>query len=137
MRGHKFAAALTPRTRLVRSVDLLRKSGEHLLKQEVFHGTRNQVYDGVQARDGAPGAKQWPAGSRREMHRTDTVDYGIVLAGEVYLLLEREETLLRTGDVVVQVGTNHAWHNRSGGVARMAFVNVSGQVTDAQRCPEV
>ena len=42
-------------------VDLLRKSGEHLLKQEVFHGTRNQVYDGVQARGGAPGAKQWPA----------------------------------------------------------------------------
>ena len=43
------------------NLDLLRKSGEHLLKQEVFHGTRNQVYDGVQARDGAPGAKQWPA----------------------------------------------------------------------------
>lgn len=78
-----------------------------------------------------------PAGSRREMHRTDTVDYGIVLAGEVYLLLEREETLLRTGDVVVQIGTNHAWHNRSGVVARMAFINLSGQVTDAQRCPAV
>ena len=39
-------------------LDLLRKSGEHLLKQEVFHGTRNQVYDGVQARDGAPVAWQ-------------------------------------------------------------------------------
>ena len=33
---------------------LLRKSGEHLLKQEVFYGARNQVYDGVQARGGAP-----------------------------------------------------------------------------------
>ncbi len=40
---------------------LLRKSGEHLLKQEVFYGARNQVYDGVQARGGAPGADQWPA----------------------------------------------------------------------------
>ncbi len=46
---------------LTHIVVLLRKSGEHLLKQEVFYGTRNQVYDGVQARDGAPGAKQWPA----------------------------------------------------------------------------
>ena len=74
-----------------------------------------------------------PAGSRREMHRTDTVDYGIVLDGEVYLILEREETLLRAGDVVVQRGTNHAWHNRSDRVARMAFINLSGQITDAQR----
>jgi quercetin dioxygenase-like cupin family protein len=78
-----------------------------------------------------------PPGSRREMHRTDTVDYGIVLAGEVYLLLEQGETLLQTGDVVVQRGTTHAWHNRSGRVARMAFVNLSGQATDPQRCPEV
>ena len=78
-----------------------------------------------------------PAGSQREMHRTDTVDYGIVLAGEVHLILERAETLLRTGDVVVQRGTSHAWHNRSERVARMAFINLSGQVTDASRCPEV
>lgn len=76
-----------------------------------------------------------PAGSRREMHRTDTVDYGIVLAGEVHLVLEQEETLLRTGDVVVQRGTSHAWHNRSASDARMAFVNLSGQVTDEGRCP--
>jgi uncharacterized cupin superfamily protein len=60
-----------------------------------------------------------------------------VLAGEVYLLLEQGETLLQTGDVVVQRGTTHAWHNRSGRVARMAFINLSGQATDPQRCPEV
>ena len=78
-----------------------------------------------------------PAGSRREMHRTDTVDYGIVLDGEVYLILERAETLLRAGDVVVQRGTNHAWHNRSDGAARMAFVNLSGQTTDEKRFPNL
>lgn len=78
-----------------------------------------------------------PAGSRREMHRTDTVDYGIVLAGEVHLLLEQEETLLRTGDVVVQRGTSHAWQNRSGSVARIVFINLRGQVTDEKRCPDV
>lgn len=76
-----------------------------------------------------------PAGSRREMHRTDTLDYGIVLAGEVYLVLEQEETLLRTGDVVVQRGTAHAWHNRSDRAARMAFINLKGQFTDEERCP--
>jgi quercetin dioxygenase-like cupin family protein len=78
-----------------------------------------------------------PAGSRREMHRTDTVDYGIVLAGEVYLVVERGETLLRAGDVVVQRGTAHGWHNRSDGVARMAFVNMRGQVSDDERCPGI
>jgi quercetin dioxygenase-like cupin family protein len=78
-----------------------------------------------------------PAGTRREMHRTDTVDYGIVLAGEVHLVLEQAETLLRAGDVVVQRGTSHAWYNRSDHAARMAFVNLSGQITDAGRCPEV
>ena len=44
-----------------RNVDLHRKSGEHQLKQEVFDGTRDQVYGGVQARGGAPGSDQWPA----------------------------------------------------------------------------
>lgn len=78
---------------------------------------------------------EMPAGSRREMHRTDSVDYGIVLAGEIYLLLEREETKLCTGDVVIQRGTSHAWHNRSNRVARMAFINLSGHVTDAQKFP--
>ena len=43
------------------TVDLHRKSGEHQLKQEVFDGTRDQVYGGVQARGGAPGSDQWPA----------------------------------------------------------------------------
>ncbi len=78
-----------------------------------------------------------PAGSQREMHRTDTIDYGIVLAGEIYLVLEKDETLLRPGDVVVQRGTNHAWHNRSGDIARMAFVNLNGQETDKERTPDV
>ena len=78
-----------------------------------------------------------PAGSSREMHRTDTIDYGIVLAGEVWMVLDTTETLLRTGDVVVQRGTNHAWQNRSGRPARMAFINFGGQTTDARRCPPV
>lgn len=47
------------------------------------------------------------------MHVTDTVDVLTVVAGEVYLVLEETETLLRVGDSVVQRGTKHAWSNRS------------------------
>lgn len=78
-----------------------------------------------------------PPGSRRELHRTDTIDYGIVLAGEVHLILERAETLLRCGDIVVQRGTSHSWHNRSANAVRLVFVNLRGQATDYERCPDV
>lgn len=47
------------------------------------------------------------------MHKTDTLDYIIILSGELYLILDEEETLLKTGDIVIQKGTNHAWSNRS------------------------
>ncbi|PYF70697.1 cupin domain-containing protein [Pedobacter nutrimenti] len=47
------------------------------------------------------------------MHQTQTLDYIIILSGEIYLILEEGETLLKAGDIVVQRGTNHAWSNRS------------------------
>jgi len=48
------------------------------------------------------------------MHTTDTVDFDVVLSGEVWLELdEGKEVLLRAGECVVQNGTRHAWHNRS------------------------
>jgi naringenin degradation protein FdeH len=60
------------------------------------------------------------------MHRTETVDYGIVIEGEITLVLDDSEVLLRPGSVVVQRGTNHAWANRSGRPCRMLFVLVDG-----------
>lgn len=47
------------------------------------------------------------------MHQTPSLDYVIILSGELFLILEEEETLLKAGDIVVQTGTNHAWSNRS------------------------
>ena len=48
------------------------------------------------------------------MHTTETVDFDVILSGEVYLKLDdRVETLLKAGDCVVQNGTRHGWHNRS------------------------
>lgn len=65
------------------------------------------------------------------MHRTETVDYGILIEGEVTLVLDQGEVVLRPGSVVVQRGTNHAWANRSGKPARMAFVLVDGRYEPA------
>ena len=67
------------------------------------------------------------------MHRTETVDYGIVLSGEVWLVVDEGETRLLPGDVVVQRGTNHAWSNRTDETARMAFVLVDGVFADELR----
>ena len=61
------------------------------------------------------------------MHRTETVDYGIVLSGEIYLVLDKSEVLLKTGDIVVQRGTNHAWSNRSSALCKMAFILIDGE----------
>lgn len=61
------------------------------------------------------------------MHRTQTVDYGIVLEGEITMVLDRGETTVKAGDVIIQNGTNHAWANRSGKICRMAFVLIDGR----------
>jgi mannose-6-phosphate isomerase-like protein (cupin superfamily) len=61
------------------------------------------------------------------MHRTETVDYAIVLEGELVLILDESETVVRAGDVIVQRGTSHAWANRSDADARIAFVLVDGR----------
>jgi quercetin dioxygenase-like cupin family protein len=74
-----------------------------------------------------------PPGAGSPMHRTQTVDYGIVLDGEIVLVLEDSETVLRTGDVVVQRGTSHRWENRSGATARVAFILIDGAFTPGLR----
>jgi len=61
------------------------------------------------------------------MHRTETIDYAVVLSGDIYLLLDDTDVHLRTGDVVIQRGTNHAWSNRSDKPCRMLYVLIDGQ----------
>ncbi|HMK84558.1 MAG TPA: cupin domain-containing protein [Steroidobacteraceae bacterium] len=82
---------------------------------------------------GAPEASTHPgtASSRHPfMHRTQTIDYGIVLEGEITLLVDEGETTVRAGDIVIQRGTNHAWANRSGRNCRIAFVLIDGVYTE-------
>jgi len=62
------------------------------------------------------------------MHRTVSLDFGIVLSGEVVLELDNGvETIVRAGDTVVQRGTIHAWHNRSKETSRILFVLVPSE----------
>lgn len=71
------------------------------------------------------------SGSRHAfMHRTETVDYGIVLEGELTLILDVGETIVRAGDIVIQCGTNHGWANRSGQHCRIAFILIDGVFQD-------
>ena len=56
------------------------------------------------------------------MHRTRSLDYAIILSGEIDMLLDDSEVHLKAGDVLVQQGTNHAWVNRGTEVCRIAFI---------------
>jgi Uncharacterized conserved protein, contains double-stranded beta-helix domain len=60
-------------------------------------------------------------------HKTNTLDYAIVLEGEVWALMDVGEKLLKAGDVLIQRGTNHAWSNRSNSPVRIAFVLLDAQ----------
>jgi hypothetical protein len=55
-------------------------------------------------------------------HKTNTVDYAIVLEGEIWAMLDEGETLMCAGDVLIQRGTNHSWANRSSENCRIAFI---------------
>lgn len=68
----------------------------------------------------AAGGKRHPG-----MHKTETIDYAIVLSGEIYAVMEQGETLMRAGDCLVQRGTNHAWSNRSNDPCVVAFIMIA------------
>lgn len=70
---------------------------------------------------------EYPPGNGGAMHRTETLDYVIVLEGEVDMDLDDSTVTLRAGDVLVQRGTNHSWVNRGTRPARVAFVLVDAE----------
>jgi len=81
---------------------------------QFFHGMGARAADAVTRRH--PG-----------MHKTDTVDYCVVLSGEIWAVLDEGEVLLRAGDCLVQRGTNHAWSNRSEEPCVIAFVLIDAK----------
>src|SRR4051795_8678731 len=73
-------------------------------------------------------------GAESPMHRTETVDVGVVVDGETWLLLDDgSETRVGPGDAVVQRGTMHAWANRSDQPVRMLFVLIDGALSEDVR----
>ncbi len=77
----------------------------------------------------AIGAQAADAATRRHpgMHKTSTVDYCVVLSGEIWAVLDESEVLLRAGDCLVQRGTNHAWSNRTDEPCAIAFVLIAAK----------
>jgi hypothetical protein len=69
------------------------------------------------------------AGNARHagFHKTDTIDYAIVIEGEIVALMDEGERVMKRGDVLIQRGTSHAWANRSDKPARVAFILIDAK----------
>lgn len=76
-----------------------------------------------------PDAQHDPDSSRSSgMHRTDTVDFAVVMSGAIVAVMDDGEKMMKAGDILIQRGTNHAWENRTDEMTRMLFV-----LCDAER----
>ncbi len=79
--------------------------------------------------DGAAAFAQLQAGHAADtaskdpgMHKTASVDYALVLDGEIWAVMDTDERLMKAGDVLIQRGTNHSWANRTNQNCRVMFV---------------
>jgi mannose-6-phosphate isomerase-like protein (cupin superfamily) len=68
---------------------------------------------------------RYEPGVEKRMHRTDSIDYAVVLSGEIVMQMDEGEVLLKAGDVVVQRGTMHNWVNRGPESCVIAFILVA------------
>ena len=86
-----------------------------------------KMFDGMFARMFPDGHHRPESPAHPGIHATDTVDYVIVLKGEIWAVMDEGETLLRQGDIIIQRGTSHAWASRSNEFARLAIVLIDGK----------
>ncbi len=98
-----------------RVIDLPPEPKDPEARQAAMTGTFKQMFDDADHR---------PDQRHAGMHVTQTIDYAILLQGELVAVMDEEETVMRAGDVLIQRGTNHSWANRSDDVARIAFILV-------------
>lgn len=90
------------------------------------HETIKEFLDENEVRDTESPRHFW-------FHKTPTLDYAIVLEGEIYAMLDQDETLMKAGDVLIQRATNHSCSNRSGRNCRMAFALIHGDLAKAPK----
>jgi mannose-6-phosphate isomerase-like protein (cupin superfamily) len=86
--------------------------------------TRFRIFQGIGL---APEGDSRQKPRHPAMHRTKTIDYALILSGEIDMLLDDSEIHLKAGDVVIQRGTNHAWANRGNQPCKVAFVMVDAK----------
>jgi len=86
--------------------------------------TRLRIFQGIGL---APEGESRDKPRNPAMHRTKTIDYALILSGEIDMLLDDSEVHLKAGDVVIQRGTNHAWVNRGNQPCQVAFVMVDAK----------
>ncbi|MSQ70247.1 MAG: cupin domain-containing protein [Betaproteobacteria bacterium] len=108
-----------PKGTVIRVIDFPPEAKDPAERDRLLRATFAKLYPDADHRpDGGP---------HPGMHQTNTVDYAIVIQGEIVAVMDQGETLLKAGDVLVQRGTNHAWSNRSDNYCRIAFVLIDGE----------
>lgn len=95
--------------------------------REITEEESREHFAAIGMADASTGSKGAP---HPFMHRTRSIDYGIILEGELTLIMDEGETVCYAGDIVVQRGTNHAWSNRSDKNCTVAFILIDGEFTD-------
>ena len=105
-----------PRGTVLRIIDLPPEPADPAALRRLIGATFGNLFDDAH-RDDGEAEKRHPG-----MHRTASIDYALILEGEVFAVLDTEETLLKAGDVLIQRGTHHAWANRSDRICRIAFI---------------
>ncbi len=103
---------------VIRMIDIPPEAADPAERARQAAATFGQLFKDA---DHRPGAKH-PG-----MHKTDTIDYAIMIEGELTAILDEGETVMRPGDVLIQRGTMHAWANRSGKPCRICFVLIDGE----------
>lgn len=97
------------------------------------------IFTELDGHDEARAGHDSSGGKHFWFHRTDSLDYAVVLDGEVVLMVDDGETVVRPGDIVVQRATSHAWSNRTDRPARMLFVLIgtpalsAGEIAERRR----
>ncbi|MEH6546962.1 MAG: cupin domain-containing protein [Sneathiella sp.] len=103
---------------VIRAIDIPPEPMDPEEFQKIMEETFKQLY---------PDADHAPSDTRHYgMHKTSTVDYAIVVEGELTAIMDEGETVLKAGDILIQRGTNHGWANRSDAMCRVVFVLVDG-----------
>lgn len=82
------------------------------------------VFDEIGGQEEREAGSEHSSGKHFWFHRTESIDYAVVLEGEITLLVDEGEATLKAGDVAIQRATAHAWANRTDKIARVMFVLV-------------